>query len=158
MLVQLQSIRRTVEPPQLVSQQAFSSSAAALRGALREDPDIILVGEMRDPETIAAALTLAETGHLVFATLHTPNTIQSIDRIIDVFPPAQQQQVRRQSAVAFDPAPYRRRIGFQHDLGGLRLGIKPAAPIDPISGVSLARSAAKSTFEASSKKVPLPTR
>lgn len=68
--------------------------SAALRAALREDPDIILVGEMRDLETIQLALTAAETGHLVFATLHTSSAPKTIDRIIDVFPPAQQGQVR----------------------------------------------------------------
>lgn len=68
----------------------------ALRSVLREDPDVILVGEMRDLETIAAAITAAETGHLVFATLHTNTAAQSIDRIIDVFPPHQQQQIRVQ--------------------------------------------------------------
>ncbi len=66
----------------------------ALRSALREDPDVVLIGEMRDLETIAAAITIAETGHLVLATLHTNNAAQSIDRIIDVFPAHQQQQVR----------------------------------------------------------------
>src|SRR3989475_3715207 len=70
----------------------------ALRAVLREDPNVIMVGEMRDLETISAALTIAETGHLVFATLHTANAAQSIDRIIDVFPPYQQQQVRIQLA------------------------------------------------------------
>jgi twitching motility protein PilT len=65
---------------------------------LRQDPDIILVGEMRDLETISVALTAAETGHLVFATLHTQDAPQTIDRIIDVFPPHQQQQVRVQLA------------------------------------------------------------
>jgi twitching motility protein PilT len=69
--------------------------ALGLRAALRQDPDVILVGEMRDLETIATALTAAETGHLVFATLHTQSTAQTVDRIIDVFPPEQQQQVRR---------------------------------------------------------------
>ncbi len=73
-----------------------SSFAEALKRALRQDPDVILVGEMRDLETIGAAVTAAETGHLVFATLHTPDAPQSIDRIIDVFPPHQQQQVRMQ--------------------------------------------------------------
>ena len=63
---------------------------------LRQDPDVILVGEMRDLETISIALTAAETGHLVFATLHTQDAPQTIDRIIDVFPPHQQQQVRVQ--------------------------------------------------------------
>src|SRR6266571_6332364 len=70
------------------------SFAAALRGALREDPDIILVGEMRDLETIDLALTAAATGHLVFGTLHTPSAAKTIDRVIDVFPAAQQNQIR----------------------------------------------------------------
>lgn len=70
----------------------------ALRSALREDPDVVLVGEMRDLETISAAMTIAETGHLVFTTLHTNSAAQSIDRIIDVFPPSQQPQVRLQLA------------------------------------------------------------
>lgn len=68
----------------------------ALRAVLREDPDVILVGEMRDLETIAAALTLAETGHLVFGTLHTRNAPQTVDRVIDVFPPHQQDQIKVQ--------------------------------------------------------------
>jgi twitching motility protein PilT len=70
------------------------SFAAALRSALREDPDVVLVGEMRDLETVEAALSVAETGHLVFGTLHTRSAPQTIDRIIDVFPPHQQEQVR----------------------------------------------------------------
>ncbi|MDO9099755.1 MAG: type IV pilus twitching motility protein PilT [Caldisericota bacterium] len=74
------------------------SFARALRAVLREDPDIILVGEMRDLDTISAALTAAETGHLVFGTLHTNSAPQSIDRIIDVFPAAQQSQIRVQLA------------------------------------------------------------
>lgn len=68
----------------------------ALRSALREDPDVVLVGEMRDYETIAAALTIAETGHLVFATLHTNSASQTVDRIVDVFPEHQQSQIRLQ--------------------------------------------------------------
>ncbi len=72
------------------------SFSAALRSSLREDPDVVLIGEMRDLETIAAAITIAETGHLVFATLHTNSASQSIDRMIDVFPPHQQPQVRSQ--------------------------------------------------------------
>ena len=72
------------------------SFSAALRSALREDPDVVLIGEMRDLETISAAITIAETGHLVFATLHTNSASQSIDRMIDVFPPHQQPQVRSQ--------------------------------------------------------------
>jgi len=66
----------------------------ALRSALREDPDIILVGEMRDPETIGLALTAAETGHMVFGTLHTSSAAKTIDRIIDVFPAAEKEMVR----------------------------------------------------------------
>lgn len=74
----------------------------ALRSALREDPDVVLVGEMRDYETIAAALTVAETGHLVFATLHTNSAAQTVDRIIDVFPAAQQAQIRSQLAMSLE--------------------------------------------------------
>jgi twitching motility protein PilT len=70
----------------------------ALRSVLREDPDVVLVGEMRDLETIQAAITIAETGHLVFATLHTNSASQTIDRIVDVFPENQQVQVRMQLA------------------------------------------------------------
>ncbi len=70
------------------------SFARALRGALREDPDIILVGEMRDLETISLAITAAETGHLVFGTLHTPSAHQTVDRIIDSFPADRQEQIR----------------------------------------------------------------
>ena len=72
------------------------SFADALRAALREDPDVVMVGEMRDPESIQAALTIAETGHLVFASLHTNDSAQTLDRIVDVFPSAQQPQVRLQ--------------------------------------------------------------
>jgi twitching motility protein PilT len=74
--------------------------APALKAALRQDPDVILVGEMRDLETMATALTAAETGHLVFATLHTQDTAQTVDRIVDAFPPAQQHQVRVQLSIA----------------------------------------------------------
>lgn len=74
----------------------------ALKSALREDPDVILVGEMRDLETIAGTLTAAETGHLVFATLHTSDTSQTVDRIIDVFPPHQQQQIRVQLSAVLE--------------------------------------------------------
>jgi twitching motility protein PilT len=88
----------------LVNQRELGSDARgfsqALRAALRQDPDVILVGEMRDLETISTALTAAETGHLVFATLHTQDTSQTIDRIIDVFPAEQQGQVRVQLSVA----------------------------------------------------------
>jgi twitching motility protein PilT len=88
----------------IVNQREVGSDAEnfslGLRAALRQDPDVILVGEMRDMETISTALTAAETGHLVFATLHTQSTAQTVDRIIDVFPPEQQQQVRTQLSVA----------------------------------------------------------
>ena len=86
----------------IVSQREIGSDttsyAAALKAALREDPDVILVGEMRDLETIAIAITAAETGHLVFSTLHTNSAADSIERMIDVFPPHQQQQIRVQLA------------------------------------------------------------
>ena len=88
----------------IVNQREVGSDAQdfamALKAALRQDPDVILVGEMRDLETISTALTAAETGHLVFATLHTQSTAQTVDRIIDVFPPAQQAQVRMQLSIA----------------------------------------------------------
>ena len=88
----------------MVNQRELGSDALsfghALKAALRQDPDVILVGEMRDLETISTALTAAETGHLVFATLHTMDTAQTIDRIIDVFPAHQQGQVRVQLSVA----------------------------------------------------------
>ena len=84
----------------IISQREMGSDThswqVALRSVLREDPDVVLVGEMRDYETIAAALTVAETGHLVFATLHTNSAAQTIDRIVDVFPEEQQSQVRLQ--------------------------------------------------------------
>jgi twitching motility protein PilT len=78
------------------------SFANALRSALREDPDIVLVGEMRDLETIQLALTAAETGHLVFGTLHTSSAYKTVDRVIDVFPPNQQAQIRAQFAESFE--------------------------------------------------------
>lgn len=78
--------------------QDTKSFHIALRSVLRQDPDVIMVGEMRDPETISAAITAAETGHLVFSTLHTNNASQTIDRIIDSFPPAQQNQIKAQLA------------------------------------------------------------
>ena len=88
----------------IVNQRELGADAAsfalALKAALRQDPDVILVGEMRDLETIGTAITAAETGHLVFATLHTQDTPQTIDRIIDVFPSSQQGQVRAQLSVA----------------------------------------------------------
>jgi len=88
----------------LVNQRELGNDAQsfslALKAALRQDPDVILVGEMRDIETISTALTAAETGHLVFATLHTQDTAQTIDRIIDAFPAGQQDQIRVQLSVA----------------------------------------------------------
>jgi twitching motility protein PilT len=87
-----------------------SSFANALRSALREDPDVLLVGEMRDLESIRFALTIAETGHLVFATLHTNDTAQSLARMIDVFPGDQQSQVRVQLAAALTGIVYQRLI------------------------------------------------
>ena len=107
------------------------ASRSALKAALRQDPDVILVGEMRDLETIATALTAAETGHLVFATLHTQDTAQTVDRIVDVFPPEQQHQVRVQLSIALQgivtqqllptadgPRPRLRRRGPGADPGG----------------------------------------
>jgi twitching motility protein PilT len=88
----------------IVNQREIGADAPdfskALKAALRQDPDVILVGEMRDIETISTALTAAETGHLVFATLHTQSTSQTVDRIIDVFPAEQQHQVRMQLSIA----------------------------------------------------------
>jgi twitching motility protein PilT len=78
------------------------SFAAALRAALRQDPDVILVGEMRDLETVATALTAAETGHLILSTLHTSDAAQAIHRIIDVFPPSQQTQIKQQLALSLN--------------------------------------------------------
>jgi twitching motility protein PilT len=82
--------------------QDTHSFPAALKYVLRQDPDVVLIGEMRDLETIQAALTIAETGHLTFATLHTNSCAQSIDRVIDVFPPHQQSQVRAQLALVLE--------------------------------------------------------
>jgi twitching motility protein PilT len=88
----------------LISQREVGLDTASfgdgLRAALREDPDVVLVGEMRDPESIATTLTVAETGHLVFATLHTNDTSTALDRIIDVFPPERQAQIRVQLAAS----------------------------------------------------------
>jgi twitching motility protein PilT len=117
MITQLAATRRghiiTIEDPieylfenkkSIVSQREVGadtpSFASALRSALREDPDVVLVGEMRDMETMEAALQMAETGHLVLTTLHTNSAAQTADRIIDVFPPHQQSQVRTQLSEA----------------------------------------------------------
>ncbi len=108
--------------------------ADALKAALRQDPDVILVGEMRDLETIGTAITAAETGHLVFATLHTQDTPQTIDRIIDVFPSAQQGQVRAQLSVALQGimtqtlVPERRRRRALRGLRGPRADAGRAQP------------------------------
>ena len=101
----------------------------ALRSALREDPNIVLVGEMRDFETMAAAITVAETGHLVLATLHTSTAAQTVDRIIDAFPAHQQEQVRQQVASSLEAVVSQRLV---HKNGGGRvaafevMGVNPA--------------------------------
>lgn len=95
----------------------------ALRSCLREDPDVVMIGEMRDYETIASALTIAETGHLVFATLHTNSAAQTVDRIIDVFPANQQAQVRAQLSLTLEA------ILSQRLLPSLTGGRIPAAEI-----------------------------
>lgn len=92
--------RSVVTQRELITDTA--SYDAALRAALREAPDVILVGEMRDPETIRAAVTAAETGHLVISTLHTMGAANTIDRIVDAFPPGQQQQIRTQLALVLE--------------------------------------------------------
>ena len=113
-----------------------TSFAAALKAALRQDPDVILVGEMRDLDTISTALTAAETGHLVFATLHTQDAPQTIDRVIDVFPPAQQAQIRVQLSVTLQGVvtqqllPTRRRRRPLRRLRGARANAGRAQP-DP---------------------------
>jgi twitching motility protein PilT len=106
----------------------------ALRSVLREDPDVVLIGEMRDYETIAAALTIAETGHLVFATLHTNSAAQTVDRIVDVFPEHQQAQVRMQLSNSLEA------VFSQRLLPSISGGRLPAAE------VLLATSAVKSTI------------
>jgi twitching motility protein PilT len=93
------------------------SFASALRVALREDPDVILVGEMRDLETVQLALTAAETGHLVLATLHTPSATKTIDRIIDIFPSAQKQQVRSMLAESLEAVVAQRLVPTKDNRG-----------------------------------------
>ena len=95
------------------------SFARAVRAVLREDPDVVLVGEMRDPETIAATLTVAETGHLVLASLHTNDASQSVDRIVDVFPGDQQDQIRVQLADSLQAIVSQRLVPR---IGGGRIG------------------------------------
>jgi twitching motility protein PilT len=97
------------------------SFAAALRAALREDPDVLLVGEMRDAATVEAALTAAETGHLVFATLHTKGAAQSIDRVVDVFPTGSQQQQARLQLAHTLSAVVAQQLLPRRDGGGLAL-------------------------------------
>lgn len=101
----------------IISQRELNSDThsweLALRSALREDPDVVLVGEMRDYETIAAAITVAETGHLVFGTLHTATAAQTIDRIVDVFPGHQQPQIRQQLAAVLQAVVSQRLIPMQ---------------------------------------------
>ena len=94
-----------------------NSYADALRAALREDPDVILVGEMRDLETISIAITAAETGHLVFSTLHTIGAASTIDRIIDVFPPHQQQQIRIQLSMVVESVISQQLLPTAHKAG-----------------------------------------
>lgn len=105
----------------LVHQREIPTDAAsfsdALCAALREDPDVLLIGEMRDKETIAAAVTAAETGHLVFATLHTADAPQAIDRMIDVFPPHQQPQVRMQLSMTLQAVIAQRLLPLQDGTG-----------------------------------------
>ncbi len=91
-----QALRSSTSARSAPTPRAFKS---ALKYVLRQDPDVVLVGEMRDLETIEAALTISETGHLVFATLHTNSAVSTINRIIDVFPPHQQAQIRAQALV-----------------------------------------------------------
>lgn len=95
----------------------------ALRSALRQDPDVVMIGEMRDYETIAAAITIAETGHLVFATLHTNSAAQTVDRIIDAFPSLQQQQVRVQLSLILEG------VIAQRLVPSLQRGLIPAVEI-----------------------------
>lgn len=100
-----------------------TSFAEAVRSAVREDPDVLLVGEMRDLETIQNTITMAETGHLVFATLHTRNVAETIDRIIDVFQPSQQQQIRMQLSSVIEG------IVSQHLVPKIDGGIVPACEV-----------------------------
>jgi len=117
-----------------VSQREVGSDTAtfpdALRAALREDPDVVLVGEMRDLESIRFALTIAETGHLVFATLHTNDTAQALSRIIDVFPGDQQAQVRVQLAAALTGIVYQRLI--PRTGGGMIAGYEVLVATSPV--------------------------
>lgn len=104
------------------------SFSSALRSSLREDPDVVLIGEMRDLETISTAITVAETGHLVFATLHTNSAAQSIDRMVDVFPPHQQQQIRIQLASVLQGIVAQRLIPM---IGGGRMAVAEILVVTP---------------------------
>jgi twitching motility protein PilT len=108
------------------------SFADGLRAVLREDPDVVLIGEMRDPESIQAALTIAETGHLVFATLHTNDTSQTFDRIVDVFPADRQPQIRLQLAHTL--------CGVLHQLLIPRLGGGRVAAFDVLQATQAVRN------------------
>jgi twitching motility protein PilT len=99
------------------------SFAGALRAALRQDPDVILVGEMRDLETVATALTAAETGHLILSTLHTSDVAQAIHRIVDVFPPGQQTQIKQQLALSLNAIVYQQLVP-RSDGGGRAVAVE----------------------------------
>lgn len=109
----------------------FKTFPEALRHVLRQDPDVVMVGEMRDPETIALALTLAETGHLIFATLHTPSAIQTIDRIVDVFPSHQQAQIRSQLSLSLRAVVAQRLVP---SLKGGRIAVREVLVNTPAAG------------------------
>jgi twitching motility protein PilT len=108
------------------------SFISALKFVLRQDPDVILIGEMRDPETISAALTAAETGHLVFATLHTNDATQTVDRIIDVFPAERQNQVRTQLAACLTAVVSQRLLPRKGSEGGRVAAFEVMLGTDPI--------------------------
>lgn len=109
--------------------QDTKSYANALRAALREDPDVILVGEMRDLETISIAITAAETGHLVFSTLHTIGAAKTMDRVVDVFPPYQQQQIKVQLSAVIEGIISQQLLAKQDNLGRVAaLEIMTATP------------------------------
>ncbi len=143
-----------VFPPRrsLISQREVGtdtgSFARALRAALRQDPDVIMVGEMRDLDTISTALTAAETGHLVLATLHTNDAVQTVDRIVDAFPAAQQQQVRAQLAdcllavISQRLLPSRRPNGDRPELRGRIVACEIL--LGPMADISSTREAIRS--------------
>ncbi|MFA5927726.1 MAG: type IV pilus twitching motility protein PilT [Candidatus Margulisiibacteriota bacterium] len=110
------------------------SFAESLKRSLRQDPDVILVGEMRDPETIATAITAAETGHLVFSTLHTNDTVQTIDRIIDVFPAHQQPQIRQQLSMCLG-AVLAQRLMLKKDKKGRVVAIETLIATDSVRNI-----------------------